>query len=114
MANTTIRQIRAYAVHGGGGDYHDQKKGHWIDDHIASPMAKYPTYRQSRQAFGLNVLGTLAVEIEAENGVVGFGLPAGGEPGAWIVKRHLARFLHGNDVSDTQRTRIHIHISTPF
>src|SRR5260370_5597212 len=114
MANTTIRQIRAYAVHGGGGDYHDQKKGHWIDDHIASPMAKYPTYRPSRQAFGLNVLGTLVVEIEAENGVVGFAVTTGGEPGAWIVERHLARFLEGADVRDTERIWDQMYLSTAF
>lgn len=91
MLNTTIRQVRAYVVRGGGGDYHDQKQGHWIDDHIATLMAKYPAYRDSRQKFGLNVLGTLVVEIEAANGVVGFAVSTGGEPGAWIVEKHLAR-----------------------
>ena len=52
-------------------------------------MAKYPEYRASRQSFGLNVLGTLVVEIEADNGVVGFAVSTGGEPAAWIVERHL-------------------------
>jgi hypothetical protein len=32
---------------------------HWIDDHIATPMSKYKQYEQSRQSFGINVLGTL-------------------------------------------------------
>jgi hypothetical protein len=41
-------------VRGGGADYHDQSSGHWIDDHISTPMAKYPEYRQSRQSFGIN------------------------------------------------------------
>ena len=59
----TIRQVRALVARGGGGDYHDQGGGHWIDDHIATPMARYPEYRQSRQSFGINVLGTLVVEI---------------------------------------------------
>jgi len=114
MAKTTIRQIRAYTVRDGGGDYHDQKRGHWIDDHISSPMAKYPAYRQSRQAFGLNVLGTLVVEIEAENGAVGFAVTTGGEPGAWIVERHLARFLIGADVTDTERIWDQMYLSTVF
>jgi L-rhamnonate dehydratase len=56
-----IKQVRAFVVRGGGADYHDQGEGHWIDNHIATPMARYPQYRQSRQSFGINVLGTLVV-----------------------------------------------------
>ena len=59
MGTPTIRHVRAFTVRGGGADYHDQGKEHWIDDHIATPMARYPEYRQSRQSFGINVLGTL-------------------------------------------------------
>src|ERR1700721_588516 len=114
MVKSTIRQVRAYVVREGGGDYHDQKQGHWIDDHIASPMAKYTAYRQSRQAFGLNVLGTLVVEIEADNGIVGFAVTTGGEPGAWIVERHLARFLEGADVTETERIWEQMYLSTLF
>lgn len=114
MAKTKIRQIRAYVVRDGGGDYHDQKPGHWIDDHIASPMAKYPEYRQSRQAFGLNVLGTLVVEIEADNGVIGFAATTGGEPGAWIVEHHLSRFVEGAETTDTERIWDQMYLSTLF
>ena len=46
-----IRQVRAFVVRGGGADYHDQGDGHWIADHIATPMARYPDYRQSRRSF---------------------------------------------------------------
>jgi L-rhamnonate dehydratase len=46
-------------------------RDHWIDDHVSAPIAKYPAYRATRQSFGLNVLGTLVVEIEADNGTVG-------------------------------------------
>jgi hypothetical protein len=49
-----ITHVRAFVVRGGGADYHDQGEGHWIDDHIATPMSRYPEYRQS---FGINVLG---------------------------------------------------------
>jgi L-rhamnonate dehydratase len=114
MANHTIRQVRAYVFQGGGGDYHDQPKGHWIDDHIATPMSKYPEYRASRQAFGLNVLGTLVVEIEADNGVVGFGVATGGEIGAWIVEKHLARFLEGAQATDLERIWDQMYLSTLF
>ena len=70
MAFPVIKHVRAFVVRGGGADYHDQGAGHWIDDHIATPMSRYPEYRQSRQSFGINVLGTLVVEIEAADGMV--------------------------------------------
>src|ERR1035441_325637 len=114
MANHMIRQVRAYVFSGGGGDYHDQPKGHWIDDHIATPMSKYPEYRASRQSFGLNVLGTLVVEIEADNGVVGFAIATGGEIGAWIVEKHLARFLEGAKATDLERIWDQMYLSTLF
>ena len=114
MPPVKIRDVRASFVQGGGADYHDQSRGHWIDDHIATPMAKYPAYRASRQSFGLNVLGTLVVEIEAENGVVGFAITTGGEPAAWIVERHLARFLVGADPTDKERIWDQMYLSTLF
>src|ERR1035437_3652259 len=114
MAIQTIRQVRAFVFRGGGGDYHDQPSGHWIDDHIATPMSKYPEYRQSSQPFGLNVLGTLVVEIEADNGVVGFAITTGGEPAAWIVENHLARFVEGAPVDDIERIWDKMYLSTLF
>ena len=114
MFKQTIRHVRAFVFRGGGGDYHDQAAGHWIDDHIATPMAKYPDYRQSRQSFGLNVLGTLVVDIEADTGVVGFAVSTGGEPAAWIVETHLARFLEGAQVSDIERIWDQMYLSTLF
>ncbi|MDF0506461.1 L-rhamnonate dehydratase [Burkholderia cenocepacia] len=102
MAMPTITHVRAFTVRGGGADYHDQDDGHWIDDHIATPMSRYPEYRQSRRSFGINVLGTLVVEIEASDGSVGFAVTTGGEIGAFIVERHLARFLEGRSVTDIE------------
>ena len=96
MSMPTIAQVRAFTVRGGGADYHDQGADHWIDDHIATPMARYPEYRKSRAVFGLNVLGTLVVEIEASDGTVGFAVTTGGEIGAFIVEKHLARFSKGS------------------
>ena len=100
MALPKIKQVRAFVVRGGGADYHDQAAGHWIDDHIATPMSRWPEYRQSRQSFGINVLGTLVVEIEAEDGTIGFAVTTGGEPAAYLVERHFARFLEGRDPDD--------------
>jgi L-rhamnonate dehydratase len=110
----TIRQVRAYTIRGGGADYHDQGPKHWIDDHIATPMAVYPEYRASRQSFGLNVLGTLVVEIEADDGTVGFAVTTAGEIGAFIVEKHLARFLEGAKVTDIERIWDQMYKSTIF
>jgi L-rhamnonate dehydratase len=103
MSGATIRSVRAYTVRGGGADYHDQADGHWIDDRVATPMSRYPEYRESRRSFGLNALGTLVVEVEAEDGTVGFALTTAGEPGAFIVERHLARFLEGAEAHRIER-----------
>jgi L-rhamnonate dehydratase len=103
MSMPTIQYVRAFTLRGGGADYHDQSAGHWIDDHIATPMSKYEDYRQSRQSFGLNVLGTLVVEIEASDGTVGFSVTTGGELGCWIIEKHLARFIEGARVTDIEK-----------
>jgi L-rhamnonate dehydratase len=65
-------------------------------------MSKYPAFRQSRRSFGLDVLGTLVVEAEASDGTVGFAVTTGGEPGAWIVEKHLARFVEGRRVTELE------------
>jgi L-rhamnonate dehydratase len=102
MTEPKIRHIRAYTVRGGGADYHDQDGDHWIDDHIATPMSKYPEYRQSRRSFGIDLLGTLVVEVEANDGTVGFAVTTGGEIGAYIVEKHFARFVEGRAVSQIE------------
>ncbi|MDN3523250.1 L-rhamnonate dehydratase [Halomonas ramblicola] len=103
MSEVTIKQVRAYTVRGGGADYHDQAEGHWIDSQIATPMSKYPEYRMTRRSFGLNVLGTLVVELEASDGTTGFAVTTGGEIGAWIVEKHLARFIEGKRVTEIEK-----------
>jgi L-rhamnonate dehydratase len=114
MSFPKIKQVRAFTVRGGGADYHDQQGAHWIDDHIATPMSRYPEYRQSRRSFGINVLGTLVVEIEAENGVVGFAVTTGGEPAAFIVEKHLARFLEGRDPAQVEKIWDQMYFSTQY
>src|SRR5215472_12409116 len=114
MSRPKIKHVRAFTVRGGGADYHDQGEGHWIDDHIATPMSRYPEYRQSRQSFGINVLGTLVVEIEAENGVTGFAVTTGGEPACFIVEKHLARFLEGRDPAEVEKIWDQMYFSTQY
>jgi L-rhamnonate dehydratase len=114
MTLPRIAQVRAYVVRGGGADYHDQGAGHWIDDHIATPMSKYPEYRQSRQSFGINVLGTLVVEIEAADGTVGFAVTTGGEPACYLVEKHFARFLEGRDPADYETIWEQMYLASQF
>src|SRR5215207_4431473 len=102
MGMPTIRQVRAFTLRGGGGDYHDQADGHWIDGQISTPMSRWPEYRMTRKSFGIDVLGTLVVEIEASDGTVGFGVTTAGEIGAFIVEKHLARFVEGKPVDQIE------------
>ncbi|WP_233885999.1 L-rhamnonate dehydratase [Paraburkholderia flagellata] len=114
MSMPTIKHVRAFTVRGGGADYHDQPDGHWIDDHISTPMARYPEYRQSRRSFGIDVLGTLVVEVEASDGTVGFAVTTGGEIGAFIVEKHLARFLEGQRVTDIEKMWDQMYYATLY
>jgi L-rhamnonate dehydratase len=114
MSFPAIRQVRAYVLRGGGADYHDQQGRHWIDDHIATPMSRYPEYRQSRRSFGINVLGTLVVEVEAADGTIGFAVTTGGEPAAFIVERHLARFLEGRDPAAIEEMWDQMYFASQF
>jgi L-rhamnonate dehydratase len=102
MSTPIIKHIRAFTLRGGGADYHDQGDDHWIDDNISTPMSKYPEFRKSRRAFGINVLGTLVVEIETDTGVRGVAVTTGGEPAAYIVEKHFARFIEGRKVTDIE------------
>ncbi|RZL28769.1 MAG: L-rhamnonate dehydratase, partial [Sphingomonas sp.] len=114
MTLSKIKHVRAFVAKGGGADYHDQVGQHWIDDHIATPMSRYPEYRQSRRSFGINVLGTLVVEIEAEDGTIGVAVTTGGEPAAYIVEKHLARFLEGRAPTDYEKIWDQMYFSTQY
>ncbi len=98
-----VRSVRASVVRGGGADYHDRAgEDHWIDDHIATPMSRYPEYRDTRSSWGLDALGTLIVEVESESGLIGVGTSTGGVPACWIVEQHLARFVQGREPADVE------------
>ena len=98
-----IAAIRAYVVEGGGADYHDQSAEHWIVKQIATPMSINPEYKATRTSFGINALKTLVVEVEADNGVTGFGITTGGYPAAWLVMNHLDRFVVGKDANEIEK-----------
>ena len=98
-----IAAIRAYVVEGGGADFHDQSAEHWMVNLIATPMSIYPEYKATRTSFGINALKTLVVEVEADNGVTGFGITTGGYPAAWLVMNHLDRFVVGKDANEIEK-----------
>lgn len=109
-----MASIRAFTVAGGGADYHDRAGEHWITGRIATPMSAYPAYREDRRSFGIDVLGTLVIEVEATDGTIGFAVTTGGEIGAWIVERHLARFVEGAPVAALERIWDQMYKSTLF
>ncbi|XP_013408765.1 uncharacterized protein LOC106172549 [Lingula anatina] len=101
-----IKAVRAYATQGEKGDQgymadcHDVEDEHWINGFptpVANPMSGHPQYAATRKSWGINALGTLVVEVEADDGTVGVGITIGGEPGCFIVERHLSRFIEGQD-----------------
>jgi L-rhamnonate dehydratase len=101
-----IKDLRVYtiATRGKGGDYFQQKQGHWvIDSLIANPMSGYPDYRERRSSWGIGVLGSLVVELETADGVVGVATGHGGTPAAWLIKNHFARFVVGEDARNVNR-----------
>lgn len=53
--------------------------GRLIDTSISTPMSRWENYRASRTSWGINVLGSFCVEIEADDGTVGFATGFGGE-----------------------------------
>jgi L-rhamnonate dehydratase len=77
-------------------------------------MSKYPEYRVSRRSFGIDVLGTLVVEVEAADGTVGFGVTTGGNIGAFIVEKHFARFIEGRRVIDIELIWDQLYLSSLY
>ena len=99
-----VKEVRAYVKEGDGdqgADCHDVADEHWINGTdpstnntpIANPMSGYAQYAGARKSWGINALGGLVVEVEADDGTTGVGVTIGGEAGAQIVERHLARFV---------------------
>ena len=100
MKKIIITDVRAFVLEqiGAGGDYHDREQGHWlVDSLIATPMSAYPEYKQSRTSFGINVMNSIVVEVEASDGTVGISAGQGGAPACYMIEKHFKRFLVGQD-----------------
>ncbi|KAL8740457.1 MAG: hypothetical protein Q9190_006846 [Brigantiaea leucoxantha] len=63
-------------------------------------MSGWEQYRKSRTSWGINVLGSFCVEIEASDGTKGFATGFGGPPACWLVKQHFERFLIGAGIDE--------------
>lgn len=107
-----IKAIKTYIIQGvgSGGDYHNVEGGHWlVGSKISTPMSGYEEYRKSRTSWGINVLGSFCVEIEATDGTKGFATGFGGPPACWLVAEHFNRFLIGagrQTDTDWRRSRL--------
>uniref|UniRef100_A0A1I8JFT8 MR_MLE domain-containing protein n=1 Tax=Macrostomum lignano TaxID=282301 RepID=A0A1I8JFT8_9PLAT len=93
-------------------------------------MSCYSQYRATRKSWGINALGSMIVEVEAEDGTTGVGVTIAGEPGerhrsatgiymysclrhqfavplltagCYIVENHLSRFIEGEDRATSRR-----------
>lgn len=100
----TIKDVRVFSIAGeGGADYHRQTREHWIVGRIANPMTHYPEYHETRLAWGMDVLGSVVVEVEAEDGTVGMGVSTGGALAGWIIEHHLKRFVVGKSVVQVEK-----------
>eukprot|EP00929_Paragymnodinium_shiwhaense_P037532 TRINITY_DN19989_c0_g1_i1.p1 TRINITY_DN19989_c0_g1~~TRINITY_DN19989_c0_g1_i1.p1 ORF type:complete len:474 (+),score=82.22 TRINITY_DN19989_c0_g1_i1:62-1483(+) len=113
-----IKEVRAYVTaeadsnqHVQGADCHDVADRHWINGNlplrtdagetemlpIANPMSVHPAYKKWRKSWGINAMGSMIVEVEADDGTCGVGVTIGGAPGCYIVEHHLSRFVEGQD-----------------
>ncbi len=102
-----IKDVRVYMLgpKAQGGTYFKPGDAqHWlVDTLISNPMSGYAKYRDKRSSWGIGVLGSLVVEIETEDGVIGCATGSGGEPAAWLIRNHFARFLVGEDARNINR-----------
>lgn len=57
-----------------------------IDSDISTPMSRWEKYRDSRTSWGINVLGSFCVEIEATDGTVGFATGFGGNNASYLLR----------------------------
>ena len=97
----SIKDVRVWTVsrESKGGDYFNQgNEEHWlVDSLISNPMSAYSSYKSKRTSWGINVLGSIVVELEAEDGTIGVATGTGGVPAAWLISNHFSRFLVNQD-----------------
>merc|ERR1712154_252147 len=104
-----IKAVRALCQQGHatdqGADCHDVPDTHWLNcglAPVATPMSVHPQYAATRKSWGINAIGSLVVEVEADDGTVGVGVTIGGEPACFLVENHLSKFVEGQDPRDVE------------
>jgi L-rhamnonate dehydratase len=65
-------------------------------------MSCYEQYRAERKSWGINALGSVVVEVEADDGTCGVGVSIGGSPACFIVENHLSRFVEGQETENVE------------
>lgn len=102
--NNTIGDIRAYVIEtlGVGGNYNSREQGHWmVDTPLANPLSVYDHIQTIGASDASEAVGGILVEIEAEDGTVGYATGVGGAPACCIIERHLKRFLIERTLDNT-------------
>ena len=103
--NSRIGDIRAYVIDsvGVGGNYFSCEPGHWmVDTPLANPMSVYADGARIGAGDASDAVGGILVEIEAQDGTVGYATGVGGVPACCIIERHLKRFLINRTLDDTE------------
>lgn len=100
MTDPVVTAVRALIPSSGS-----STEPHWItDSKIASPMSRWPEYRQDRTSWGIAGFGPALVEVETSDGQVGVAPTTGGALVAGIVEGHLQRFVIGRRLNLTSIT----------
>ncbi len=68
----------------------------------ANQCSMFEELKASRSSWGIDSLGSVVVEVELMDGVVGVGVTVGGAPACFLVEEHFARFVEGQDVRNTE------------
>ena len=69
---------------------------------IANPMSVWPTWAGARTS-GHQRARHVRRRGEASDGTTGVGVTTAGEPGCYIVEKHLSRFVEGEDPRNVER-----------
>lgn len=92
-----ITRINAYIIET---SKESKSNSNWIRGQVASPMSRYPEFRKSRESWGKDILGKIVVEVESNDGTIGFAIGIGDLPAAWIIEKQLSKFVLGKSVDE--------------
>ena len=72
-----------------------------VDTPHSNPLSVYAHGGRLRAGDASDAVGGILVEIDAENGTIGYATGIGGAPACCIIERHLKRFLINRAIDDT-------------